>query len=85
MNTVRIADVFDHAAAAADYPAPATPVDRERTSASAVNEGSFHPFEASPLFEASSAVDRRVCALLAVLACGAVFTSVLALFAQPGL
>jgi hypothetical protein len=85
MNTVRIADDFEPAAAPAHHPAPATPVDRARASASAVNEGRFHPFEASPLFEASSPVDRRVCALLAVLACGAVFTSVLALFAQAGL
>jgi hypothetical protein len=85
MNTVRIADVFEPAAVPADHPAPAMPVAHVRASATAVNEHSFHPFEASPLFEASSPVDRRVCALLAVLACGAVFTSVLALFAQPGM
>ena len=79
MNTVRIVDFAAPAAAPAVVPAPAP---RRRPSAD--NDSRFDRRGLEPWFAAPSMAHRALFGLLAMLACGAMFAGVLALFVQAG-
>ena len=86
MNTVRIADLFPVPAIEPQRPpVHDTPTVRRQPRGVAVNELHFHGASSVPRFEASSAADRAVCALLGVAVCGAVFAGVLASFAHAAM
>ncbi len=83
MNTVRIADLFPVPAIEPQRPPVRDlPAVRPQPLGVAMNELHFHGACSVPRFEASSAAARAVCALLGVVACGAVFAGVLSSFAH---
>jgi len=86
MNTVRIADLFPvPTIEPARRPSSDMPAVRPQPQGVAMNEVHFHGAFTALRFEASSATDRAVCALLGLVASGAVFAGVLASFAHAAM